>query len=45
MESDIGGKKRRNRKKKDQPLEMKLSDWNKIDFAKIQTNYDDIYYK
>ena len=44
-ESEFGSKKKRNRKKKEQPLEMKLSDWKKIDFGKNQTNYDEIYHK
>ena len=33
------GKKPRNRKKKGQPLEMKLTDWNKIEFGNSKANY------
>jgi len=34
---------KKGRKKKNEPLEMKLSEWNKIDFDKSTANYDDVF--
>ena len=38
-------KKKRSKKKKDEPLEMNLRDWNKLDLSSKQADYSNDIFK